>query len=158
MLAIRLRESFSGTLSFPDALTALKFPVLSKFTENMDGYWIKHAFFVLLQVKLKDSLVSSLKFAQTRDAELAWVDGQLIIESENRKFQGDEVEEDEFLHGSDAVPVLELLPTEEVCFRMPLIFFQFCSESGFSCFLYLDEQGVHSPRKLRRCGTRLSKI
>ena len=29
------------------------------------------------QVKLRDALVSSLQFSRARDAELAWVDGQL---------------------------------------------------------------------------------
>lgn len=31
----------------------------------------------IYQVKLKDSLVSALEFSKARDAELAWVDGQL---------------------------------------------------------------------------------
>lgn len=34
-------------------------------------------FFLPLQVRLKDSLVSSLQFCKAKDAELAWIDGVL---------------------------------------------------------------------------------
>lgn len=63
------------------------------------------------QVKLKDSLVSSLKFATAQDTELAWVDGQLVMEERGEKF--DKMETDEY-KSKDVVPVLEQLPPELV--------------------------------------------
>jgi len=35
-----------------------------------------------MQVKLKDSLVSSLELQKGKDAELAWIEGDLVMESE----------------------------------------------------------------------------
>lgn len=63
----------------------------------------------IYQVKLKDSLVSSLKFATAQDTELAWVDGQLVMEERGEKF--DKMETDEY-KSKDVVPVLEQLPPE----------------------------------------------
>uniref|UniRef100_A0A2R5LLA6 Cleavage and polyadenylation specificity factor subunit 2 n=2 Tax=Ornithodoros turicata TaxID=34597 RepID=A0A2R5LLA6_9ACAR len=34
----------------------------------------------IYQVKLKDSLVSSLQFSRTKNAELAWLDGEIVLE------------------------------------------------------------------------------
>ncbi len=34
-------------------------------------------FCLYVQVKLKDSLMSSISFSQAKEAELAWVDGQI---------------------------------------------------------------------------------
>ncbi|EDO46395.1 predicted protein [Nematostella vectensis] len=67
----------------------------------------------IYQVKLRDALVSSLQFAQARDAELAWIDGQLDMKlaPANQDLMGDkpgeekmETDQDEAL---DTVPVLE---------------------------------------------------
>ena len=69
-----------------------------------------------LQVKLKDSLVSSLSFAQTREAELAWVDGRLVIERSKSDARSDEKMETDDDHRREVVPVLEQLPSEEVWF------------------------------------------
>ncbi|XP_065053263.1 cleavage and polyadenylation specificity factor subunit 2-like [Rhopilema esculentum] len=68
----------------------------------------------IYQVKLKDSLVSSLSFAQTREAELAWVDGRLVIERSKIDARSDEKMETDDDHRRDVVPVLEQLPSEEV--------------------------------------------
>ena len=67
-----------------------------------------------MQVKLRDSLVSALQFSQTRDAEIAWVDGQLVRENIKSLAQGsndvDKMDVDSF----DSVPVLEQLALTEV--------------------------------------------
>lgn len=39
----------------------------------------------IYQVRLKDSLVSSLYFARAKDAELAWVDGELVMKDDETK-------------------------------------------------------------------------
>jgi hypothetical protein len=56
-------------------------------------------------------LVSALQFSQTRDAEIAWVDGQLVKEHLKSLTQGEKkMDVDTF----DSVPVLEQLPLTEV--------------------------------------------
>jgi len=67
----------------------------------------------IYQVKLKDSLVSSLKFATAQETELAWVDGQLIMEERGEKFDKMETDNDDY-GKKDVVPVLEQLPPEMV--------------------------------------------
>ena len=67
---------------------------------------------MVYQVKLKDALVSSLKFAMSQDTELAWVDGQLAMEERGEKF--DKMETDEEDYKQDVVPVLEQLPPDNV--------------------------------------------
>ena len=55
--------------------------------------------------------MSALQFSQTRDAEIAWVDGQLVREHLKSLTQGQErMDVDTF----DSVPVLEQLPLTEV--------------------------------------------
>ncbi|XP_006812203.1 LOW QUALITY PROTEIN: cleavage and polyadenylation specificity factor subunit 2-like [Saccoglossus kowalevskii] len=49
--------------------------LLPRVDETVDATMESHIF----QVKLKDALVSSLEFAKAKDAELAWVDGQLDL-------------------------------------------------------------------------------
>ena len=80
------------------------------------------------QVKLRDALVSSLQFSRARDAELAWVDGQLhmnvseshmglvLEEGEVRDEEGEEkMETDQNSKDLlETVPVLEQLPALEV--------------------------------------------
>ena len=75
---------------------------------------------------MRDALVSSLQFSQARDAELAWVDGQLIMSSAESHFgamEEGEVQEDEEKmeidqknkqEALDTIPILEQLPPHEV--------------------------------------------
>jgi len=67
----------------------------------------------IYQVKLKDSLVSSLSFAQTREAELAWIDGRLVMQGANSDVKDEEMETDDE-YRREIVPVLEHIPPEEV--------------------------------------------
>ena len=64
-------------------------------------------------MKLKDSLVSSLSFAQTREAELAWVDGRLVIQGTKSDIQDEHMDTDDE-YRREIVPVLEHIPPEEV--------------------------------------------
>ncbi|XP_046847920.1 cleavage and polyadenylation specificity factor subunit 2-like [Xenia sp. Carnegie-2017] len=65
----------------------------------------------IYQIILRDSLVSSLQFSQTRDAEIAWVDGQLVREQLKSLVHDQEnMDVDTF----DSVPVLEQLPLAEI--------------------------------------------
>lgn len=70
------------------------------------------------QVKLKDALVSSLNFSTSQDIELAWVDGQLVMEERGEKFEKNEagtittVAAD--IQKKEVVPVLEQMPQEIV--------------------------------------------
>ncbi|XP_028396324.1 LOW QUALITY PROTEIN: cleavage and polyadenylation specificity factor subunit 2-like [Dendronephthya gigantea] len=64
----------------------------------------------IYQIILRDSLVSALQFSDTRDAEIAWVDGQLIKEHLKSLPQEDIMDVDTF----DSVPVLEQLPLTEI--------------------------------------------
>jgi len=78
----------------------------------------------IYQVKLRDALVSSLQFSKARDAELAWVDGQLSMRQEKSRLgtlEEGEVEDDEDMETNqekeepmDSVPVLEQLPLLEI--------------------------------------------
>eukprot|EP00112_Aurelia_sp_Birch-Aquarium-sp1_P022238 Seg62.8 transcript_id=Seg62.8/GoldUCD/mRNA.D3Y31 product="Cleavage and polyadenylation specificity factor subunit 2" protein_id=Seg62.8/GoldUCD/D3Y31 len=68
----------------------------------------------IYQVKLKDSLVSSLSFAQTREAELAWVDGRLVLERSRLNYKDEDKMETDQDYRRDVVPILEQLPPEEV--------------------------------------------
>lgn len=86
--------------------------------------------FFNLQVKLRDALVSSLQFSRARDAELAWVDGQLHMNASESQvgllLEDGEVREDEEGHEKmetdqsgkeepvDTVPVLEQLQLTQV--------------------------------------------
>ena len=38
----------------------------------------------MLQVKLLDSVVSALDFTKTRDAEIAWIDAQLVLNASKK--------------------------------------------------------------------------
>ncbi|XP_022244623.1 cleavage and polyadenylation specificity factor subunit 2-like isoform X2 [Limulus polyphemus] len=77
----------------------------------------------IYQVKLKDSLVSSLNFARAKEAELAWVDGEIVmvedeylidLEKEELKKEKEEVEEEE-TGSRELIPTLQPLPTSLVC-------------------------------------------
>ena len=75
----------------------------------------------IYQVKLKDSLVSSLVFKRGKDAELAWVDGHVLIRSDtdHNNPDMDESDRDEV---QVLVPVLEPLLSTEVLFSYFLFF------------------------------------
>lgn len=85
----------------------------------------------IYQVKLRDALVSSLQFSRARDAELAWVDGQLHINAseshvglvlEDGELRDEEEGQEKMetnQSGSkeepmDTVPVLEQLPISQI--------------------------------------------
>lgn len=73
----------------------------------------------IYQVKLKDSLVSSLDFVKSNDVELAWVDGEIIMEedtdqiitkdSEKLSDDSEETKDDE-----DRIPVLQPLSSSQI--------------------------------------------
>jgi len=65
----------------------------------------------IYQVKLKDALVSSLNFSTAQDIELAWVDGQLVMEERGEKFDKMETAD---IQKKEVVPVLEQMPQEIV--------------------------------------------
>jgi len=72
--------------------------------------------FAFRQVKLKDSLMSSVVFSQAKDAELAWVDGQIHFSSATSKgvvgVDGDRNNAED--RKTDLVPVLDGLPQNQV--------------------------------------------
>ena len=70
-------------------------------------------FDLAFQVKLKDSLMSSVSFGQAKDAELAWVDGEIHFSSATSKNVVGEGDNDQEKAG-DLVPVLDALPSNLV--------------------------------------------
>jgi len=68
----------------------------------------------IYQVKLKDSLVSSLVFKRGKDAELAWVDGTVVIQAEGQPGSSDMDEAGGNQEVQLMVPVLEPLLLTEV--------------------------------------------
>ena len=75
-------------------------------------------------MKLKDSLVSSLKFSRAQDADLAWVDGVICYEDGSAMGEeGMECQEDDgtvlFRSGDkvreedDRVPILDIVPSSK---------------------------------------------
>lgn len=77
--------------------------------------------FFSIQVKLKDSLMSSVNFSQAKDAELAWVDGEIHFSSATSKNVVGEGENDAEKTG-DLVPVLDALPSNLVCLCMYIVY------------------------------------
>lgn len=59
------------------------------------------------QVKLTDALMSGVHFSQAKEAELAWVDGQIHLPK--APVEGDKEE-----HERDVVPLLDTLPQNQV--------------------------------------------
>ncbi len=72
------------------------------------------AFLLDTQVKLKDSLMSSVFFSQAKDAELAWVDGEIHFSSVTSKGVMGTVEGESGNKELDTVPVLDSLPQDQV--------------------------------------------
>ncbi|XP_023227191.1 cleavage and polyadenylation specificity factor subunit 2-like [Centruroides sculpturatus] len=66
----------------------------------------------IYQVKLKDSLVSSIEFARAKDAELAWIDGEIMMQELEKVVEKDiEIKEaDEIESNQELIPTLQSLP------------------------------------------------
>lgn len=76
--------------------------------------------------------MSALLFSQSRDAEIAWLDGQLVKQHLKSLTQGeDKMDVDTF----DSVPVLEQMPLTEVRFLLLL-------SSMVACLLQCFNSGV----------------
>ncbi|XP_038072490.1 cleavage and polyadenylation specificity factor subunit 2-like isoform X2 [Patiria miniata] len=97
--------------------------------ETMDATMESHIY----QVRLKDSLVSSLEFSKAKDAELAWIDGQLDLptsdlgvnkeQTEVTEEEGSEVKvkapglgigKDTSADADEVIPMLGAIPPQEV--------------------------------------------
>ncbi len=65
-------------------------------------------------MKLKDSLMSSVFFSQAKDAELAWVDGEIHFSSVTSKGVMGTVEGESGNKELGTVPVLDSLPQDQV--------------------------------------------
>lgn len=74
--------------------------------------------FFILQVKLKDSLMSSVSFRQAKDAELAWIDGQIHFSSATSKgivgLEEQEMEDNK----TDLIPVLDAPSHNQVAYNI----------------------------------------
>lgn len=70
----------------------------------------------IYQVKLKDSLVSSIEFARAKDAELAWIDGEIMMQELEKVVEKDiEIKEtDEIESNQELIPTLQSLPASLV--------------------------------------------
>ena len=94
--------------------------------------------FTCFQIILRDSLVSALQFSQTRDAEIAWVDGQLVKEHLKSLTQGEErMDVDTF----DSVPVLEQLPLTEVGWQLGIVWLVLVIGWDVGCVSLLGKRG-----------------
>ncbi|XP_077995100.1 cleavage and polyadenylation specificity factor subunit 2-like [Glandiceps talaboti] len=75
---ILVHGTAEATSSFADyckSITGINKVLLPQTHETVDATMESHIF----QVKLTDALVSSLEFSKAKDAELAWIDGQLEL-------------------------------------------------------------------------------
>jgi len=70
--------------------------------ENVDATTESHIF----QVKLKDSLFSSLLFAKAKDTEIAWVEG--VLKEEKSVMDGEDADDDERMEDDDDDHLLPL--------------------------------------------------
>lgn len=74
----------------------------------------------IYQVKLKDSLVSSLNFSKAKDAELSWLDGEIVMETLEKITPIDEEEEqlmqveDSKESNREAILTLQPLPQNQI--------------------------------------------
>lgn len=66
----------------------------------------------IYQVRLKDSLLSSLKFGKTRDAEVAWIDARLTYQGEDLR-DLDDTESNQSLR-KELAPLLEPLEMKDI--------------------------------------------
>ncbi|XP_070579049.1 cleavage and polyadenylation specificity factor subunit 2-like [Ptychodera flava] len=119
-------ESFAEYCRTSAGITKVMTP---KVKETVDATMESHIF----QVRLKDALVSSLEFSKAKDAELAWIDGQIeigvtsidtgaMLEEGELTEDGEEAvvhresepsEKKKESKGSDSVATLEGLPPNE---------------------------------------------
>merc|ERR1711962_854354 len=69
----------------------------------------------IYQVRLRDSLFSTLKFSKAKDAQLAWLDGVIkMTDDERTDLKPLEEEEGEELRSKPEIPMLNPLPEESV--------------------------------------------
>ncbi|XP_054716090.1 cleavage and polyadenylation specificity factor subunit 2-like [Uloborus diversus] len=104
--------------------------------ETVDATTESHIY----QVKLKDSLVSSLDFVKSKDVELAWVDGEIVMEEtidklvvkdeEILKDENEEIKEEDEAE-TDRIPVLQPLPLQQITTIHPTIFINEVKLSDF---------------------------
>ena len=66
------------------------------------------------QVKLKDSLMSSVSFRQAKDAELTWIDGEIHFSSATSKGIIGKEEERMEESTTDLIPVLDAPSLDQV--------------------------------------------
>ncbi len=73
--------------------------------------------YVHVQVKLKDSLMSSVLFSKAKDAELAWLDGQIHINPAanlGQYINRTEDSKESIARELNLVPILDAVPSTEV--------------------------------------------
>jgi len=69
----------------------------------------------IYQVRLRDSLFSTLKFSKAKDAQLAWLDGVIkMTDDERTDLKPQEEEEGEEVRSKPVIPMLNHLPEESV--------------------------------------------
>jgi len=68
----------------------------------------------IYQVRLRDSLFSTLKFSKAKDAQLAWLDGVIKMTDDERTDLKPLEEEGEELRSKPEIPMLNPLPEESV--------------------------------------------
>ncbi|GAB6020668.1 cleavage and polyadenylation specificity factor subunit 2 [Chamberlinius hualienensis] len=74
----------------------------------------------IYQVRLKDSLVSSLHFSHGRGADLAWVDGVVAMQTDDGQINNDRNGDisrgttDRRMNSGEAIPTLEPIPSHQV--------------------------------------------
>lgn len=96
----------------------------------------------IYQVRLRDSLFSTLSFSQARSGQIAWLDGQIKMTEEIPDIQpNNEGEEPESVDAKPGIPVLEPLPEGEVAGHST----SFVNELKLSDFkLVLTRNGIPS--------------
>uniref|UniRef100_V5H675 Cleavage and polyadenylation specificity factor subunit 2 n=1 Tax=Ixodes ricinus TaxID=34613 RepID=V5H675_IXORI len=67
----------------------------------------------IYQVKLRDSLVSSLQFSKAKNAELAWLDGEIIAE-EHLAPDGSKEDAPDVEESRDSMYILQPLPPSQI--------------------------------------------
>lgn len=90
-----------------------------KLWETVDATTESHIY----QVKLKDSLVSSLNFTRSREVDLAWLDGEAVMEEDVDKVvpmdtdavsQEESEEKNEDEPHKEVIPILQPLPLSQI--------------------------------------------
>ena len=90
----------------------------------------------IYQVKLKDALVSSLVFKRGKDAELAWIDGQINLhDDEAHEKDTHKVKIEDAIE--ESVPTLVPLPTSDVSVLVQHVFALIWNRVSFALNIYL---------------------